>query len=85
MIDVYWSIMKRGVYGIYHQVSPKHLHRYCNEFAFRYNTRELAEAERFHYVIKRLDKTRLRYFELIDKRDTRRKVDIDPNFDGIWV
>ncbi len=84
-IEGYWSIMKRGVYGIYHQVSPKHLHRYCNEFAFRYNTRELAEAERFHYVIKRLDKTRLRYFELIDKRDTRRKVDIDPNFDGIWV
>ncbi len=84
-IEGYWSIMKRGIYGIYHQASKKHLHRYCNEFAFRYNTRKLGEAERFHLAIKQVDKTRLRYYELIDKRDTRRKLDIDPNYDGIWV
>ena len=30
-IEGYWSILKRGIYGIYHQVSPKHLHRYCDE------------------------------------------------------
>lgn len=34
------SILKRGLYGIYHQVSEKHLQRYCNEFAAHFNTRE---------------------------------------------
>ncbi|MFH4247271.1 IS1595 family transposase, partial [Acinetobacter baumannii] len=37
-IEGYWSLLKRGIYGIYHQVSKKHLHRYCTEFGFRYNT-----------------------------------------------
>jgi transposase-like protein len=84
-IEGYWSILKRGIYGIYHQTSKKHLHRYCSEFAFRYNTRKLKESDRFHIAVKQLENTRLRYFELIDKRDTRRKLDIDPNYDGIWV
>ncbi|HTA62002.1 MAG TPA: IS1595 family transposase, partial [Bacteroidia bacterium] len=32
-IENFWSILKRGLYGIYHQVSDKHLERYLNEFA----------------------------------------------------
>ncbi len=32
-----WAVMKRGVYGVYHHVSDKHLVRYANEFAFRLN------------------------------------------------
>ncbi len=46
-IKGYWSIFKRGIYGIYHQVSAKHLHRYCDEFSFRYNSREVDVMERF--------------------------------------
>ena len=46
-IEGYWSNLKRGIIGIYHQVSPKHLHRYCDEFSFRYNTRKEKEADRF--------------------------------------
>ena len=38
-VEGFFSILKRGIYGIYHQVSPKHLQRYCDEFAARYNTR----------------------------------------------
>jgi hypothetical protein len=37
-IEGFWSLLKRGIIGIYHNVSPKHLHRYCHEFGYRYNT-----------------------------------------------
>ena len=36
----FFSILKRGIYGVYQHVSPFHLHRYTTEFDFRYNHRE---------------------------------------------
>ena len=50
-IEGFWSQLKRGLYGIYHQVSPKHLHRYCNEFAFKYWTRKASEQQRFDIAL----------------------------------
>jgi transposase-like protein len=38
-IEGYFSILKRGIIGTYHHVSPQHLKRYLAEFDFRYNTR----------------------------------------------
>jgi hypothetical protein len=35
----YFSILKRGIYGVYHHVSQQHLKRYLAEFDFRYNER----------------------------------------------
>jgi transposase-like protein len=39
-VEGYFSILKRGVYGVYHHVSEAHLHRYLSEFDFRYSNRE---------------------------------------------
>ncbi|HWY11715.1 MAG TPA: IS1595 family transposase [Bacteroidia bacterium] len=40
-IESFWAILKRGIIGVYHQVSEKHLHRYLSEFAARYNSRNM--------------------------------------------
>ena len=39
-IEGFFSILKRGVYGVYQHVSQAHLHRYLAEFDFRYSNRE---------------------------------------------
>ncbi|MDG5490538.1 IS1595 family transposase [Psychroserpens sp. SPM9] len=46
-IENFWSVLKRGLYGVYHQVSEKHLERYLDEFSARFNTRTLSSQERF--------------------------------------
>jgi transposase-like protein len=38
-IEGYWSLVKRGISGVYHAVSPKYLQSYLNEYQFRYNHR----------------------------------------------
>jgi transposase-like protein len=45
-IENYWSCLKRGVYGIYHQISAKHIQNYLDEFAFRHNNRKACASER---------------------------------------
>jgi transposase-like protein len=39
-IDGFWSLLKRGMGGVYHSVSAKHLQGYLDEYAFRYNHRK---------------------------------------------
>lgn len=46
-IEGFWSHMKRGINGVYYHVSPKHLQMYCNEYQYRYNTRQMTDIERF--------------------------------------
>ena len=38
-IESFWATLKRGYHGTFHHISPKHLHRYVNEFATRHNMR----------------------------------------------
>ncbi|SED93239.1 Transposase [Rhizobiales bacterium GAS188] len=38
-VEGYFSILKRGIMGVYHHVSEAHLHRYLSEFDFRYSNR----------------------------------------------
>ena len=42
-IEGFWSLLKRGIGGVYHQVSAKYLQSYCDEYSFRYNRRNSEE------------------------------------------
>lgn len=63
-IEGFWSLLKRGIVGIYHQVSVKHLDKYVDEFEFRYNNRTLTEYEKFESMLS-LSGKRLTYGSLI--------------------
>lgn len=63
-IEGAWSLFKRGILGIQHHISHKHLDRYLTEFNFRYNTRKQKEGERVNNLLLRTN-GRLTYKELI--------------------
>lgn len=66
-IESVFAVLKRGLIGVYHHASPKHLGRYVNEFAFRLN-----EGNVRHHTMTRLESLvgavvgkRLTYADLI--------------------
>lgn len=64
-IESFWALLKRGYYGTYYKMSPKHLHRYVDEFSGRHNIREQDTAVQMAVIAKGFIGKRLRYQELI--------------------
>jgi len=60
-VEGYFSLLKRGLTGTYHHVSAHHLHRYLDEFNFRYNARSVNDAIRNHGAIRATEGKRLQY------------------------
>lgn len=62
--EAFFAILKRGVYGTFHSVSEAHLQKYCNEFAFRWNTRSslgVEDTQRAEEMLKGIEGKRLTY------------------------
>ncbi len=63
-VENYFSILKRGITGVYQHVSQQHLKRYLGEFDFRYNEREglgVTDDDRAAKALKGITGKRLTY------------------------
>lgn len=64
-LESFWALLKRGYYGVFHHLSPKHLNRYVQEFTARHNMRGLDTAEQMTLIAESLVGKRIRYRDLI--------------------
>lgn len=64
-LESFWAMMKRGYMGVYHHFSPKHLHRYINEFSGRHNDRPNDTIAQMKGMAQGMVGKRLRYRDLI--------------------
>jgi transposase-like protein len=65
-IESVWAVLKRGVYGTFHHISPKHVGRYTDEFAWRLNEGNVKNhtTERMDSMVGAISGKRLTYQEL---------------------
>ncbi len=64
-IESFWATLKRGYHGTFHHISPKHLHRYVNEFAARHNMRTKDTEAMIADTVARMVGKRLMYRDLV--------------------
>ena len=57
--ESFFALFKRGHYGTFHSLSKKHMHRYCDEFSFRWNGRKLSDSERRDLAVVGIEGKRL--------------------------
>lgn len=53
-IENVWSRFKRMIFGIYYSVSKMHMHRYVDEFVFRFNIRNYTDSQRFNLLLRNI-------------------------------
>ena len=58
-------MLKRGYQGTFHHMSPKHLHRYIDEFEGRHNDRPSDTIQQMSHMVQGMEGKRLRYSDLI--------------------
>jgi hypothetical protein len=63
--ESFFSLIKRSVYGAFHHISKEHLPKYCDEVAFRWNTRSLTDGERTKQALEMIVGKRLTYRQAV--------------------
>ena len=71
-VESFWATFKRGKIGIYHYMSFKHLQAYCNEYAYRANTKQLKDGERFELSLCHIE-GKLPYKQLVHGKSSQTK------------
>ncbi len=61
--ESFFALLKRGVYGSFHHISKQHTPKYINEFAFRWNNRDITDGERMQVAFSQIEGKRLLYRE----------------------
>lgn len=64
-IESFWSLLKKGIGGVFHHVSVKYLGLYCDEFCYRWNTRKDSDGERFNQALKGIVGKKVQYSMLV--------------------
>ena len=59
--ESFFALVKRSLIGTYHHVGEQHLHRYMQEFDFRYNQRKVSDAQRADAALRGIEGKRLTY------------------------
>ncbi len=67
-VEGFFSLLKRGVNGVFHHVSPEHLDKYVAEFEFRYNERKTSDGTRAAKAIEMTAGKRLMYKNPVSKK-----------------
>lgn len=60
-VESFFALLKRGVYGNFHHCGAKHLQKYCDEFAFRWDHRKVNDGQRRDAAIAATEGKRLTY------------------------
>ena len=66
-VESFWAVLKRAYHGVYHQLSPKHLQRYVNQFAGKHNVRHMDTIDQMGHVVAAMVGKRLLWRELTAK------------------
>lgn len=67
-MESFWALFKRGHYGTYHSMSKKHLQRYVDEFAYRFNVRPANLFGVFSDMVERVSGTKNLSYKVLTQK-----------------
>jgi transposase-like protein len=70
--ESWFALLKRGITGSFHHISPQYVDWYCTEFAFRWDYRHVSDSDRTVAALKGAEGRRLTYKQPLLSNDKGR-------------